>query len=264
MRIIGTYLSTLIFLLSTGLAAQKNASKKYYEEGNVALKNGDFKTADSLFNLSANISSSPNTYFNIATCRGKLGDKPGYCINLRKASMFGDREADSLFWKKCSKTEVIYKSGKNEIADKTDYKYKEIIMSCSYINYYGYQRMDRKDEILEAYEVTDGDTIFIKTDEMPDYEGGVGEMYKFIGSNIRYPMEAKENGISGKVFVMFQITQTGTIKDFQILKGMPGCLDCQVEVISVLKLLPAKWVPAKMNHRPVNTKFMMPVNFKIG
>jgi protein TonB len=47
-----------------------------------------------------------------------------------------------------------------------------------------------------------------------------------------------------------------------MLKGVPGCADCDKEAIRVVESMP-NWKPAKMTGRPVKCYFNLPFSFKI-
>lgn len=104
--------------------------------------------------------------------------------------------------------------------------------------------------------------IFTVVEEMPEFPGGTAEMVKFIQKNLQYPTMAREAGLSGKCFLKFVVNGTGTISNVEVLKGVPGCPDCDKEAIRVVKAMPG-WKPGKQNGRPVNVFFNLPINFKI-
>lgn len=105
--------------------------------------------------------------------------------------------------------------------------------------------------------------IFTVVEEMPDPPGGIGAFYKYVGSHIQYPSMAREAGISGKAHLKFVVETDGSISDVQVLKGVPGCSDCDKEAIRVIKSFPEKWKPGKQNGRPVRVYYNLPVVFKI-
>lgn len=58
------------------------------------------------------------------------------------------------------------------------------------------------------------DQLFYVVEEMPQWPGSddmIMEIRNFIAKNIKYPDEASENGVQGKVFVHFIITKTGEV-----------------------------------------------------
>ena len=104
--------------------------------------------------------------------------------------------------------------------------------------------------------------IFTVVEEMPEFPGGAMEMMKYIQKNIQYPQMAKEAGLSGKCFLKFVVNGNGNITDVQVLKGVPGCGECDREAIRVVKSMP-NWKPGKQNGRSVNVFFNLPINFQL-
>jgi protein TonB len=102
--------------------------------------------------------------------------------------------------------------------------------------------------------------IFTVVEEQPTYPGGDEARIKFLQDNMKYPEEAKELGVQGKVFVTFVVEVDGSITDVRVLRGIgSGCDD---EAIRVVKSMP-KWVPGKQRGVPVRVKFNLPINFKL-
>ncbi len=105
--------------------------------------------------------------------------------------------------------------------------------------------------------------IFTVVEEMPEFPGGPAEMMKFIQKNIVYPNSAREAGISGKCFVRFVVNQDGKVSATEILKGVPGCPECDKEALRVIKAMPS-WKPGKQNGKEVRVYYQLPINFKIN
>jgi protein TonB len=104
--------------------------------------------------------------------------------------------------------------------------------------------------------------IFTIVEEQAEFPGGIAAMSDFIRKNLQYPTMAREAGISGKCFLKFVVNETGSISNVEILKGVPGCQDCDKEAIRVVKAMPA-WKPAKMTGKSVKCYFNLPISFKI-
>lgn len=104
--------------------------------------------------------------------------------------------------------------------------------------------------------------IFNSVDEMPEFEGGVAEMYRFIARNIKYPALARRNNAFGKVFLRFVVKKDGSIGDVELLKGLGIGFGCDEEAVRVIKSMP-RWKPGKQNGKPVNVYFTMPIHFII-
>lgn len=104
----------------------------------------------------------------------------------------------------------------------------------------------------------ESEEIFTTVEENPSFEGGVLELYRFIAKNLRYPIEARNKNIDGKVFVKFIVRADGTTSDISILKGIGA--GCDEEVVRVVGMMP-KWKPGKQKGKPVSVYFTMPVSF---
>jgi protein TonB len=104
--------------------------------------------------------------------------------------------------------------------------------------------------------------IFTIVEEQAEFPGGIAAMMKYLQGNIQYPAMAREAGLSGKCFLKFVVNENGDISNVEVLKGVPGCSECDKEAIRVVKSMP-KWKPAKMTGRAVKCYFNLPVNFKI-
>ena len=104
------------------------------------------------------------------------------------------------------------------------------------------------------------DEVFIVVEEDPEFPGGLQALSQFIADNIKYPQLAKENNITGRVFVSFVVEKDGRVGQVKILRDIGG--GCGNEAVRVVKLMP-KWKPGKQRGKPVRTQFNLPVNFDL-
>ena len=103
--------------------------------------------------------------------------------------------------------------------------------------------------------------IFQVVEKAPEFPGGMEECMKFLGNSIKYPAEARKNGIQGRVVVTFVITDEGDIKDPVVVKGVDPFLDA--EALRVIQMMP-KWKPGKQRGKAVNVKLTLPVSFRLS
>ena len=59
--------------------------------------------------------------------------------------------------------------------------------------------------------------VYLIPDKMPEYPGGVPAMMKFLSSNVKYPVEAQKNAISGRVIVQFVVMEDGTLSQAKVI-----------------------------------------------
>ena len=118
-----------------------------------------------------------------------------------------------------------------------------------------FTRVEVKEEVEEAEE-----EVFLVVEEDPEFPGGLDALSKFIADNIKYPQLAKENNITGKVFVSFVVEKDGRVGQVKILRDIGG--GCGNEAVRVVKMMP-RWKPGKQRGKAVRTQFNLPVNFDL-
>ena len=98
-----------------------------------------------------------------------------------------------------------------------------------------------------------------KVDEKPSFPGGESAMKSYLNSNVKYPVEAQENCIQGRVIVQFIIEKDGSISDVKISRSVDPSFDR--EALRVVKAMP-KWNPGKLQGIPARVKNEVPVVFR--
>ena len=94
----------------------------------------------------------------------------------------------------------------------------------------------------------------------PEFDGGTEALYKYIAENIKYPEQAKADGIEGRVMVRFVVMDNGDVVNVEVAKGIGG--GCDEEAVRVVKAMP-KWKPAVSEGKPVNVQYVLPLTFKL-
>ena len=84
---------------------------------------------------------------------------------------------------------------------------------------------------------------------------------EFVSTKIVYPVQAMENGISGRVFVEFIIEKDGSVSNGKILRGVDPLLDN--EVLRVINTSP-KWTPGRQNGKPARVSYQFPFTFALS
>lgn len=102
--------------------------------------------------------------------------------------------------------------------------------------------------------------VLVAPQVMPEYPGGINGIMTFLSENLRYPSEAAEKGLQGRVLVQFVVDTKGNVSNVEIMKGVAPSLDA--EAIRVVKMLNG-WTPGKMDGKPVNVWYNLPISFKL-
>lgn len=117
----------------------------------------------------------------------------------------------------------------------------------------------------EPIKVGDAKTIYTKVydvvEQMPSFPGGDAALMQYLGSHVKYPAEAEENGITGRVVVSFVVERDGSISTAKVVKSVDPQLDR--EALRVILSMP-KWKPGKQNGDPVRVKYTLPINFRLN
>lgn len=116
--------------------------------------------------------------------------------------------------------------------------------------------------IKQEVKVEEKEEILTFVAEEAQFPGGTAEMMKYLGKNIKYPEIAIQANIQGKVTLRFVVGKNGEIENVNVVKGVPGCPECDKEAIRVVKSMP-KWKPAKNDGKVVKSYFSLPVTFKL-
>lgn len=97
-------------------------------------------------------------------------------------------------------------------------------------------------------------------DVLAEFLGGNGELMKFVQKNLDYPEYERIHNIQGKVYIEFVIDEKGKPTRIKVKRSISPGLDA--EAINIVRLMPY-WTPGKKNDKPVRTRFVLPINFKI-
>ena len=94
----------------------------------------------------------------------------------------------------------------------------------------------------------------------PEFEGGVAAFNAYIMKEIRYPLQARQAGVEGRVDVEFVVRKDGSISHVEAMKGIGG--GCDEEAVRVVKILPP-FKPATQNGKPARVRMVVPIVFKL-
>jgi periplasmic protein TonB len=112
----------------------------------------------------------------------------------------------------------------------------------------------------KAQAQTGDDEVMIAVEEMPTYPGGDKALHEALYKNLRYPEEAYNNNIEGKVLIRFVISKDGSVTNVTVLRSADPALD--KAALDAVKKLP-KFNPGKQAGKPVNVWYTLPIVFKI-
>ncbi|MBL7891034.1 MAG: energy transducer TonB [Bacteroidia bacterium] len=106
--------------------------------------------------------------------------------------------------------------------------------------------------------------VFTVVEHMPEFPGGMAELYAFINKNTQYPDTAKKTNTSGTVYVTFEISDAGKVLNAKILRGVNGPIGVYLndEALRVVRLMP-DWKPGTQNGKEVFVQYNLPIKFNL-
>lgn len=102
--------------------------------------------------------------------------------------------------------------------------------------------------------------VYDIADEAPEFQGGNDKLFEYLSKEIKYPFEALNKKIQGRVIAQFVINEDGSISDIKLVRGVHEDLDN--EAIRVIKAMP-NWTPGKVDGKAVKVQYTLPISFKL-
>ena len=132
------------------------------------------------------------------------------------------------------------------------------------------EREGEEDVRIGAEQLIRGQPVYRIVEDMPHFNGaGCAEgdrrcyeksLLEFVYSNVRYPAADRDAGVEGKVIASFVVGTDGAILEPEIVRGPSETLNA--EVLRLLGEMP-EWTPGRQDGRLVQTRFVLPVQFKL-
>ena len=120
------------------------------------------------------------------------------------------------------------------------------------------ERNDYK--IMLRKEGADPNKPYDVVEKMPQYPGGTGKLFEYLSKNVRYPKEAEDKCLQGRVIATFIVEKDGSITNAKIVKSIDPALDA--EALRVINGMP-NWNPGMQNGEPVRVKYTVPITFRL-
>ena len=119
---------------------------------------------------------------------------------------------------------------------------------------------DEQNTATGTFTPADEDKVFDVVEQMPEYTGGIEALLKYLAENVRYPKEAEDKCLQGRVIATFVVEKDGSISRAKVVKSVDPLLD--EEALRVVNSMP-NWTPGRQNGEPVAVKYAIPISFKL-
>ena len=118
-----------------------------------------------------------------------------------------------------------------------------------------------RSEPLNKPQPVNSTRVYDVVEQMPSFPDGISGLRTYLNQNIRYPAEAQENCVQGRVVVSFVVEKDGHISDVTVLRSVEPSLD--KEAVRVVRNMP-RWTPGKQGGEPVRVRYNVPVSFQLN
>lgn len=96
---------------------------------------------------------------------------------------------------------------------------------------------------------------------VPEFPGGDLALLNYLKANLKYPKEAIDKGLQGRVLVRFTVETDGSITGSEVVKPVHALLD--KEALRLIDGMPG-WIPGKNSDGElVRMEYTVPVNFRL-
>lgn len=100
----------------------------------------------------------------------------------------------------------------------------------------------------------------VDPDEGPKFPGGEKALNEFINKELRYPQNALDNGLQGRVICTYVVNSKGKITNCKVIKSAHPDLD--QEALRVIQKMP-DWIPGQKDGKAVAVEYTLPIIFKL-
>lgn len=129
-----------------------------------------------------------------------------------------------------------------------------VFLACSCLEGYGKEKEDQSPKTSHTRDE--------KIDQMPTFQGGdINSFTQWVASQVKYPKEALDKGLEGKVLVRFIVEKDGSLSDLQVIEGSEYLI-LDYEALRVIKQSP-RWEPGIKDGKPVRVYFIVPIIFQL-
>lgn len=90
-------------------------------------------------------------------------------------------------------------------------------------------------------------------------------LYLFVADHLKYPEHERLKGMEGRGIASFVIGADGLMRDIRLVEKVSPGIDAEIlRIMEQLRQLPAPWIPAKKDGKPVAVEMKLPILFKLS
>ena len=109
--------------------------------------------------------------------------------------------------------------------------------------------------------IDDPNRIYVQVEQYPTFPGGLTKFADYLKSNLKYPDQARNEGVQGVVLLTCIVEKDGSFTDVKVVRRIGN--GCDEEACRLIKNS-AKWNPARQNGEAVRVYYTIPVRFSLA
>ena len=102
--------------------------------------------------------------------------------------------------------------------------------------------------------------VYAVIEKMPEFPGGEKALLDYISHKLRYPVEAQQKGIQGRIVIRFVVNKVGKVERAEVIRGLDPSID--KEGLRVVSSLP-DFIPGEQKGEKVSVWYTIPITFKL-
>ncbi|MEM9025210.1 MAG: energy transducer TonB [Bacteroidota bacterium] len=135
------------------------------------------------------------------------------------------------------------------------------------------QASDAQQPVADSAALGPWDQVFMVVERMPEWPGcaqltkpkkreecTTNKVAAYVADTLQYPAEARDQGISGTVYVQFVVGKDGSVLAPKVLRGIG--YGCDEEALRVVQGMPP-WVAGTQRGNPVKVQLILPIRFSL-
>lgn len=143
---------------------------------------------------------------------------------------------------------------------------KVILLGLMSISYIGLSQTEKDEQktiskpviIENLNNESNKDSIYITTEVMPEYPGGINAFREFVAANFKTPKTNRD--IKGTLIINFVVEPDGSLSDIEVVRDLG--FGTGFEAVRILKLAD-KWIPGVQDGKPVRVRYTLPIQIDI-
>jgi TonB family protein len=104
--------------------------------------------------------------------------------------------------------------------------------------------------------------VYIEVDVKASFKGGEDSLMMFLSDNLVYPETEQENEVEGMATISFTVEPDGRVSEVKVSRSS-GNSSLDREAIRIIKLSNHRWIPGKVNGKPVRSICKVPISFQL-